>query len=80
MPQEKLYSMQPTYVNHNVSFVINLDALDDYSDIRADENGIWKQKGALIVIASVHTRSQKPAQIAWRARMKPLPHYYKKIQ
>ena len=75
MPKEKLCSKQPTCVNHNVSFVINLDALDDYSDIRADENGVWKRKGAPTAIISVHTRSQKPAQIAWRTRMKSLPSY-----
>ena len=77
MPKEKLCSKQPTCVNHNVSFVINLDTLDDYSDIRADENGVWKRKRAPIAIISVHTRSQKPAQIARRTRMKSLPHYYK---
>ena len=61
VPKEKLCSRQPTCVNHNVSFVINLDALDDCSDIRADENGVWKRKGAPIAIVSVHTKSQKPA-------------------
>ena len=76
MPKEKLCSKQPTCVNH-VSFVINLDAPDDYSDIRADENGVCKRKGAPVAIISVHTRSQKPAQIARRTRMKSLPHYYK---
>ena len=68
MPKKKLCSTQPICVNH-VSFIINLDVLDDYSDIGADENGVWKQKGALIIIISVHTRSQKPAQIARHTKM-----------
>ena len=55
MPKEKLYLRQLTCVNHNVSFVVDFDALDGYSDIRADENGVWKQKGASIAIVSVHT-------------------------
>lgn len=77
VPKEKLCSMQPTCVNHNVSFVVNLDSLDDYNDLRADETGVWKRKGSPIAIVSVHTRSQTPAKIARRRKMKSFPHYYK---
>ena len=38
--KEKLCSRQPTCVNNNASFAIDLDALDDYNDIRANENGV----------------------------------------
>ena len=76
VPKGKLCSRQPTCVNHNVSFAIDLDALDDYSDIRADENGVWKRKGAPIAIVSVH-KSKNPAQVARRTKMRSLPHYYK---
>ena len=77
MPKEKLCSRQPTCVNHNVSIVINLDALDGYSDVRADENGVWNRKGAPIAIVSVHSKDQNSVQVARRTRMKSLPHYYK---
>ena len=76
MPEGKLCSRQPTCVNHNVSFAIDLDALDDYNDIRADENGVWKRKGAPIAIVSIH-KSKNPAQVARRRKMRSLPHYYK---
>ena len=55
--ERKLSYRQPTCVNH-VSFVINLDALDGYSDVKADENGVWKQKGAPIAIVTVHRKVQ----------------------
>lgn len=49
-------SMQPVGVCHNVTFLVNLDALDDPTDIRADENGTWdrlceyhKNKGSTTV-------------------------------
>ena len=77
MPKEKLSSRQPTCVSHNVSFVINLDSLDGYSDVKADENGVWKRKGAPIAIVSVHRKDQSSVQVARRTRMKSLPHYYK---
>lgn len=77
MPEEKLCSRQPTCVKRNVSFVINLDALDDYNDIKADENCVWKRKIAPIAIVSIHTKSQKPVQSARRTRLRSLPHYCK---
>ena len=59
------------------SFAIDLDALDDYNDIRADEtNGVWKRKGAAIAIVSIH-KSKNPAQVTRRRKMRSLPHYYK---
>ena len=55
MPKKRICSRQPTRVCHNVAIVVDLNALDGYSDIRADENGVWKRKGAPIATVSVHT-------------------------
>ena len=35
----------PTFVNDNVSFVINLDFLDDSRDVLADDMGSWRING-----------------------------------
>ena len=46
VPQNKICSKQPVRVSHNVSFVVDLHALDDPKDIRADENGVWQRNGS----------------------------------
>ena len=35
----------PKFVNDNVSFVINLDFLDDFRDVLADDMGSWRNNG-----------------------------------
>ena len=78
VPKEKICSRQPTRGSHNVAFVVDLNALDDYSDIRADENGVWKRKGAPIAFVSVHTSGHdSTTKVVRHTRMKPHSHYYK---
>ena len=57
----------------NAAFVVNLDSLDAFNDIKADENGVWKRKGAPVGYMSVHDGSK----VVRRSKMKSFPHYYK---
>ena len=41
VPSSNICSKQPVQVCRNVSFVVDLNMLDDPLDIRADENGVW---------------------------------------
>ena len=41
IPSSNICSKQPIQVCRNVSFVVDLNMLDDPLDIRADENGVW---------------------------------------
>ena len=51
---------QPVRVCCNVTFIANLNALDDQYDIPADENGVWKRKDSPVVYVNVHTKGKKP--------------------
>ena len=42
------------HVCHNVSFVVDLHALDDPKDIQADENGVWQRNGSAVTYVSIH--------------------------
>ena len=44
----------------NVTFIANLNALDDQYDIPADENGVWKRKDSPVAYINVHTKGKKP--------------------
>ena len=57
VPQSKICSKQPVRVSHNVSFVVDLNALDDPKDIRADENGVWQCNGSPVTYVSIHGHS-----------------------
>ena len=39
-------STQPVQVCQNVTFLVDLNALDDPMDVRANENGAWDRKGS----------------------------------
>lgn len=69
----KICSRQPTGVCHNAAFLVDLKALDDCNDIRADENGVWKRNGAPIAFISLHDGSR----VIRRTKMKTHSHYYK---
>lgn len=56
IPENKICSTQPVRVCHNVSFIVNLDNLNDEHDIRADENGVWERKGSPVAYVSVHSK------------------------
>ena len=45
--------------SRNVSFVVDLNMLDDPSDVRADENGVWNRKGSPVAYVSKHTDKGK---------------------
>ena len=79
VPQEKLCSIQPTKVCHNTTFVVDLHALDDIDDIRADENGVWIRKGSPIAFVSVHDNGHDgKVKVVRRSRMGSHLHYYKR--
>ena len=69
----EICSRQPTGVHHNAAFVVDLKALDDYNDIRADENGVWKRNGAPIAYISLHDG----ANVVRRKSMKNHSHFFK---
>ena len=75
VPSAKLCSKQPVHVCKNVSFVVNLNMLDDPIDIRADENGIWKRNGSPVAFVSVHTNGEKRAFFR-QHKMKVTRTYY----
>ncbi len=75
-PSTKQCTQQPTAVHHNVAFVVNLTKLNDYRDIRADENGVWKRNGAPVAFISVHN-SGKTKKVVRRKTMKSHPNCFK---
>lgn len=71
VPPSRVCSKQPVHVCRNVSFVVDLDKLDDPMDVRADESGIWMRQGSPVAYVSKHTnegktrffkRTKKPTQ------------------
>lgn len=72
VPQRKICSKQPVRVCHNVSFVVDLHALDDPKDIRADENGVWQRNGSPVTYVSIHG-----AKVFRRTKMGNHSHHYK---
>ena len=59
VPSSNICSKQPVQVCRNVSFVVDLNMLDDPSDVRADENGVWNRKGSPVAYVSKHTDKGK---------------------
>ena len=49
----KVCSTQPVQVCH-VTFLVDLNALDDPMDIRDDENDAWDRKGSPVAYISLH--------------------------
>ena len=76
IPQSKICSKQPVRVCHNVSSVINLHALDDPKDVRADENGVWQRNGSPVTYVSIHGQSSG-AKVFRRTNMGNHSHHYK---
>uniref|UniRef100_A0A1X7SXD0 Uncharacterized protein n=1 Tax=Amphimedon queenslandica TaxID=400682 RepID=A0A1X7SXD0_AMPQE len=56
-------STVPTFVNDNVSFLINLDALDDSRDVLADDMGSWRNNGVNTTYINVQVSSIKVKNI-----------------
>ena len=73
VPESNICHVQPTSVCHNVSFVINLNSLDDPKDLRADENEVWNRQGAPIAYVNIY----KPAKVICRTKMHSHTNCYK---
>ena len=76
VPQSKICLKQPVRICHNVAFVVNLHALDDPKDIRADENGVWQRNGSPVTYVSIHGHSTS-AKVFRRTNMGNHSHHYK---
>ena len=76
VPQSKICSKQPVHVCHNISFVVDLHALDDPKDIQADENGVWQRNGSPVTYVSIHGQSTG-AKVFRRPNMGNHSHHYK---
>ena len=77
VPEEKICHIQPTQVQHNVTFVVNLHLLGDPKDLRADDNGVWKRRGAPITSVSLHKRHDGTPIVIRRTKMGTHSHHYK---
>ena len=69
-------STQPVHVCHNVAFLVDLHALDDSMDIRADENGVWDRKHSPVSYVSVH-RNGSTTTVHKRNKLGSHSHHYK---
>lgn len=67
---------QPVQVCHNVTFLVDLHALDEPMDIRADKNGAWSRKGSPVAYVSVHNNGGTTA-VYKRNHMGSHSHHYK---
>ena len=76
VPQQKVCTKQPIHVCHNVAFVVDLHALDEPKDIRADENGVWQCNGSPVTYVSIHGQSTN-TKIFRRQNMGSHSHHYK---
>lgn len=76
LPTDMICTKQPIQVSNNVSFVVDLNMLDDPIDIRADENGVWKRKGSPVAYISLHSHNGK-TNIFRRGKMAVKPTHYK---
>ena len=72
----KVCSTQPVQVCHNVTFLVDLHALDEPMDIRADENGVWDRKGSPVAYVSIHTNGGTTA-VYKRSHMGSHSNHYK---
>ena len=78
VPSSKICSVQPTKVCQNAAFVVDVHALKDPKDIRADENGVWKRMGSTVAYVSVHKGSAgDDTNIFRRSKMGTFSHHFK---
>ena len=68
--------MQPVNVSSNVSFVVNIEALDNPNDLKADDVGVWERKGSPVAYVSVHKRNGK-IQIYRRSKLGSTSNHFK---
>ena len=65
VPHSRICSKQPVHVCRNVTFVVDLEKLEDPTDVRADENGVWIRKGSPVVYVSKYTKEGKAKFFRW---------------
>lgn len=66
-------TIQPINVCHNVTFLVDLTRLDDYDDIKADEDGVWHRKGSPNAYITILTNNLGPRKCIYRCS-KPHQH------
>ena len=76
VPSQQICIEQPCYVQHNVSFVVDLHKLRDPLDIRADENGTWIRKGSPVAYVSIH-KNKGITSVYRRDKMGKHSHHFK---
>ena len=59
----KVCSTQPVQVCRNVTFLVDLNALDDPMDVRADKNGAWERKVPLLLTSACTKMEELPVCI-----------------
>ena len=67
---------QPLHVIKNVSFVIDMNSLDDPNDLKADENGVWKRMGSPVAYISIY-RKEGVDYIYRRSKLGKTSSHYK---
>ena len=68
---------QPTSVCKNSAYVVDLQSLDDPTDIRADDNGIWEHNGSPNTYISVHREGDGSHKIYKRTKLGSTSHHFK---
>lgn len=56
-------SMVPTSINENVSFIVDLDCLEDPRDVLADDMGGWRNNGVHMTYFSVTLSPHKVDEV-----------------
>ena len=77
VPLSRVCSKQPVHVCRNVSFVVDLDMLDDPTDVRADENGVWMRQGSPVAYVSKHTKEGGKSRFFRRTKKPTQSHQFK---
>ena len=67
---------QPTNTSKNCCFVVDLHALGDPDDIRADDNGVWVRCGSPVTYLSIH-ETNGTKSIVKRHKLGKFPNHYK---
>ena len=74
--KEKICCMQPVNVSSDVSFIMNIEALDNPNDLKADVVGVWERKGSPVAYFSVHKRNGK-IKIYRRSKLGSISNHFK---
>ena len=51
--KDRICSTHPINVVSNVSFVVDVQSLDDPNDLKADENDVWERQGSPATYISI---------------------------